>query len=208
ALPRRGFAGIEDNYFLAVLIPRVASTATVMTFSNPRPEGKPSVELATAVSAAAGTLDAGAYFGPKDVSILESYGIGLERTVDFGWYGILAPPLLWLLKKTHGFVHNWGLAILVVTFIIRLLLFPLTAKSYSSMKKMQKLAPKMNAIRDKYKKAKTDAAQRTKMNAELMELYQKEGYNPMSGCLPMALQLPILVAFSTVLSKTIELRHA
>ncbi len=179
-----------------------------MTFSNPRPEGKPSVELATAVSAAAGTLDAGAYFGPKDVSILESYGIGLERTVDFGWYGIVARPLLWLLKKTHGFVHNWGLAILVVTFVIRLLLFPLTAKSYSSMKKMQKLAPKMNAIKDKYKKAKTDAAQRQKMNTELMALYQSEGYNPMSGCVPVLLQLPILVAFYNVLSRTIELRHA
>ena len=76
------------------------------------------------------------------------------------------------------------------------------------MKKMQKLAPKMNAIRDKYKKAKTDAAQRAKMNAELMALYQAEGYNPMSGCLPMLLQLPILVAFYNVLSKTIELRHA
>ena len=80
-------------------------------------------------------------------------------------------------------VGNYGLAILLVTFIIRILLFPLTAKSYTSMKKMQKLAPKMNAIRDKYKKAKTDAAQRQKMNAELMALYQAEGYNPMSGCL-------------------------
>jgi YidC/Oxa1 family membrane protein insertase len=89
-----------------------------------------------------------------------------------------------------------------------LLLFPLTAKSYTSMKKMQKLAPKMNAIRDKYKKAKSDAAQRQKMNAELMALYQAEGYNPMSGCLPVILQLPILVAFYNVLSRTIELRHA
>ena len=128
--------------------------------------------------------------------------------MDFGWYGILARPLLWLLKKTQGYVGNWGLAILVVTFLIRLLLFPLTAKSYVSMKKMQKLAPKMNAIRDKYKKAKSDAAQRQKMNEELMKLYQAEGYNPMSGCLPIVLQLPILVAFYNVLSRSIELRHA
>ena len=110
--------------------------------------------------------------------------------MDFGWYGILARPLLWLMKKSYAIVPNWGVAILVVTFLIRLLLFPLTAKSYTSMKKMQKLAPKMNAIRDKYKKAKTDAAQRQKMNAELMALYQTEGYNPMSGCLPVLLQLP------------------
>jgi len=207
ALPARGFVGIEDNYFLTVLIPRAPTTASVMSFSIPRPEGKPSVDLATSV-AGQGTLDASAFFGPKDVSILESYRLGLERTVDFGWYGILARPLLWLLKQTYAVVHNWGLAILVVTFIVRLLLFPLTAKSYTSMKKMQKLAPKMNAIRDKYKKAKTDATQRQKMNTELMQLYQSEGYNPMSGCFPVLLQLPILVAFYNVLSRTIELRHA
>ena len=206
-LAPRGFAGIEDNYFLEVLIPRAPTTATVQSYSVPHPDGKPSVDLATAI-AGQGTLEAGAFFGPKDVSILESYGIGLERTVDFGWYGILARPLLWLLKKTNEVVHNWGLAILVVTFIVRLLLFPLTAKSYTSMKKMQKLAPKMNAIKDKYKKAKTDATQRQKMNTELMALYQSEGYNPMSGCFPVLLQLPILVAFYNVLSRTIELRHA
>ncbi len=206
-VPARSFAGIEDNYFLEALVPRSASTARVLTFALPRPEGKPSLEIATGVSAR-GAFEGSAYFGPKDVSILESYGLGLEHTVDFGWYGILARPLLWLLKKTNAFVGNWGLAILVVTFLIRLLLFPLTAKSYVSMKKMQKLAPKMNAIRDKYKKSKSDAQQRQKMNTELMALYQAEGYNPMSGCLPILLQLPILVAFYNVLSRSIELRHA
>ncbi len=206
-LPAKAFAGIEDNYFLEALIPGTAATARLFTYAVPHPDGKPGFEIATGVSGQ-GTLDASAYFGPKDVSILESYGLGLERTVDFGWYGILARPLLWLMKKSFAVVPNWGVAILVVTFLIRLLLFPLTAKSYTSMKKMQKLAPKMNAIRDKYKKAKTDAAQRQKMNAELMALYQTEGYNPMSGCLPVLLQLPVLVAFYNVLSKTIELRHA
>ena len=206
-VPARGWAGVEDNYFLEVLIPSQPAAARLHTYNVPRPEGKPSIEIATGI-AADGTLDATAYFGPKDVSILESYGFGLERTVDFGWYAILARPLLWLMKKSYAIVPNWGVAILVVTFLIRLLLFPLTAKSYTSMKKMQKLAPKMTAIRDKYKKAKTDAAQRQKMNAELMALYQTEGYNPMSGCLPVLLQLPVLVAFYNVLSRTIELRHA
>ena len=206
-LPAKSFAGIEDSYFLEALIPSTASTARLFTYAVPHPDGKPALELATGVSAQ-GTFAASAYFGPKEVATLDSYGLGLERTIDFGWYGILARPLLWMMKKSYAVVPNWGVAILVVTFIIRLLLFPLTAKSYTSMKKMQKLSPKMNAIRDKYKKAKTDAAQRTKMNAELMELYQKEGYNPMSGCLPVLLQLPVLVAFYNVLSKTIELRHA
>jgi len=207
AIPAKGFAGIEDNYFLEVLVPKAPSTARLFSFSLPRPEGKPSAEIAAGVGAQ-GAFEGSAYFGPKDVTILESYNLGLQRTVDFGWYGILARPLLWLLKKTQGYVGNWGIAILVVTFLIRLLLFPLTAKSYVSMKKMQKLAPKMNAIRDKYKKAKSDAAQRQKMNEELMKLYQSEGYNPMSGCLPIVLQLPILVAFYNVLSRSIELRHA
>jgi YidC/Oxa1 family membrane protein insertase len=207
SIPARGFAGIEDNYFLEVLVPRAQTSARLFSFSLPRPEGKPTAEIAAGV-AGQGAFEGSAYFGPKDVTILESYGLGLERTVDFGWYGIVARPLLWLLKKTYGYVGNWGLAILVVTFLIRLLLFPLTAKSYISMKKMQKLAPKMNAIRDKYKKAKSDAAQRQKMNEELMKLYQSEGYNPMSGCLPIVLQLPVLVAFYNVLSRSIELRHA
>jgi YidC/Oxa1 family membrane protein insertase len=206
-VPPRSFAGVEDNYFIEVLLPKTAAMARLFTYTVPQPDGEPSIEIATGISGR-GTLDCAAFFGPKDVSILESYGLGLERTVDFGWYGILARPLLWMLKKSYSLVPNWGLAILVVTFLIRLLLFPLTAKSYTSMKKMQKLAPKMNAIKDKYKKAKTDAAQRTKMNAELMALYQTEGYNPMSGCLPVLLQLPILVAFYNVLSRTIELRHA
>jgi YidC/Oxa1 family membrane protein insertase len=206
-IPAKGFAGIEDNYFLEAFVPSAATEARVFAFAAAPGAEKPIPVLATGIRGD-GRLEAAAYIGPKDVSVLESYRLNLERTVDFGWYGILARPLLWMLKKSYAFVGNWGLAILLVTFVIRLALFPLTAKSYSSMKKMQKLTPKMNAIRDKYKKSRTDAAQRAKMNQELMALYQAEGYNPMSGCLPMLLQLPILVAFYNVLSRTIELRHA
>lgn len=208
-LDDKGFAGLEDNYFLAVLLPKQTSTAVALPIPVPMKDAasKPTPSITAGVSGS-GVLDARAYFGPKDVEVLESAHLGLERTVDFGWYGILARPLLWLLKRTFSYVHNFGLSILIVTFAIRLLLFPLMHKSYSSMKKMQKLAPRMNAIRDKYKKAKTDAAQRQKMNEEIMKLYQSEGYNPMSGCFPILLQLPILVAFYNVLSRSIELRHA
>ncbi|HEX4441004.1 MAG TPA: membrane protein insertase YidC [Thermoanaerobaculia bacterium] len=206
-IPAKGFAGVEDNYFLQALITRSPTEARVFLFPGTTAGEKPVPVLATGLKGD-GRLDCSAYIGPKDVSLLASYKLGLERTVDFGWYGILAGPLLWMLKKSYAFVGNWGVAILLVTFVIRLALFPLTAKSYTSMKKMQKLSPKMNAIKDKYKKAKTDATQRQKMNQELMALYQAEGYNPMSGCLPMLLQLPILVAFYNVLSRTIELRHA
>ncbi len=203
----RGFAGLEDNYFLAVLFPKQASSAVAFPVPLTDKEGKPAPTIGAGISGN-GELSARAYYGPKDVEILESLNLGLEKTVDFGWYGILARPLLWLLKRTYGYVGNWGVAILLVTLAIRILLFPLMHKSYASMKKMQKLAPKMSAIRDKYKKSKSDAGQRQKMNEELMKLYQAEGYNPMSGCFPMLLQLPILVAFYNVLSRAIELRHA
>lgn len=208
-VPAGGFAGLEDNYFLAVFLPARAADSHVAPVAIPPKEAasKPQATLSAAM-AGSGDLATRAYFGPKDVEVLESLHLGLERTVDFGWYGILARPLLWLLKRTYSWVGNFGLAILLVTLLIRIALFPLMHKSYASMKKMQKLAPKMNAIRDKYKKAKTDAAQRAKMNQELMALYSAEGYNPMSGCLPMLLQLPVLVAFYNVLSRSIELRHA
>lgn len=206
-LDEKGFAGLEDNYFLAVLIPRGPSSAQAEPVAFKDPSGKSTPLVASGVSGS-GTLDASAYFGPKDVEVLESLNVGLEKTVDFGWFGVLARPLLWLLKRTYTWCGNFGVAILLVTLLIRVLLFPLLFKSYASMKKMQKLAPKMNAIRDKYKKARSDATQRQKMNEELMKLYQSEGYNPMSGCFPMLLQLPILVAFYNVLSHAIELRHA
>ena len=211
-LAENAFVGVEDNYFIAVLVPRQPSTARIIPVTLPPGPGAPeaskgSPNVSAGVSSS-GTLDLRAFFGPKDVEILESTGLGLERTVNFGWYGIVARPLLWLLKKAYSLTGNYGIAILLVTLLIRILLFPLMHKSYASMKKMQKLTPKMNAIRDRYKKAKTDAAQRQKMNQELMALYQAEGYNPMSGCFPVLLQLPILVAFYNVLSRAVELRHA
>jgi YidC/Oxa1 family membrane protein insertase len=207
SVPAHGFAGIEDNYFLAVFLPDRPTPVRLQALATTDTAGKAQATVA-ALLTGTGEIAGRAYFGPKDVEILEGLRLGLERTVDFGWFGILARPLLWLLKRTYRWVGNWGVAILLVTLAIRILLFPLMHKSYASMKKMQKLAPKMNAIRDKYKKAKTDAAQRAKMNQELMELYQAEGYNPMSGCLPIVMQLPILVAFYNVLSRAIELRHA
>ena len=206
-LDERGFAGIEDNYFLAVLIPKRPTIAQARPAAVKDAAGKP-VPMVSVGLAGSGVLEASAYFGPKDVEVLESLNVGLERTVDFGWFGILARPLLWLLKRAFVWCGNYGVAILLVTLLLRVLLFPLLYKSYASMKKMQKLTPKMNAIRDKYKKARSDASQRQKMNEELMKLYQAEGYNPMSGCLPILLQLPILVAFYNVLSRSIELRHA
>ena len=206
-MPAHSFAGVEDNYFLEALVPKGPTTGRVVTFALPQTEGKPTLELATVVSGQ-GVLEASRLLrtqGRRDPRELRP-----RARADRRLRLVRSPRASAAVAdaQAHGLVGNWGLAILVVTFLIRVLLFPLTAKSYVSMKKMQKLAPKINAIRDKYKKAKSDPAQRQKMNTEMMALYQSEGANPMSGCLPMILQLPILVAFYNVPRNAIELRHA
>lgn len=203
-----GFVGIEDNYFLAVLMPKSAASAHVVPFVHDDASGKPQVEVGVTVSCT-GDSQLKAYFGPKQIEILARQGAGLERTVDFGWvvFDLVARPLLWLLKKTYTSVGNYGWSILIVTLFIRILIFPLVHKSYASMKKMQTLTPKMNMIKDKYK-GKTTIEQRNKMNQELMALYQAEGYNPMSGCFPVLLQMPVFIGFYNVLRSAIELRQA
>jgi YidC/Oxa1 family membrane protein insertase len=208
AVAAGSFAGLEDNYFLTVLVPRRAATARILAFGHKDSAGRPQAEVALALTGR-GETDFAAYFGPKDLDVLGRYRLGLERTVDFGWvvFDVVARPLLWLLKKTYATVGNYGWSILIVTLFIRILIFPLVHKSYASMKKMQKLAPKMNAIKDKYK-GKTTIEQRNKMNQELMALYQAEGYNPMSGCFPILLQMPVFIGFYNVLRSAIELRQA
>ncbi|MGH9442633.1 MAG: membrane protein insertase YidC [Thermoanaerobaculia bacterium] len=209
-LPADGFVGLEDNYFLAVLVPEKAAGWKLEAVGDPK--SKNGVEVR---ASAAGTheLKARLFIGPKDLDVLTALNLHLEETVSFRTMGInlgwIAKALIWLLKAAHRYVvPNWGVAILIVTFLVRLLLFPLMHKSFVGMKKMQKLQPKINAIKDRYKKAKIDAEQRNKMNQEMMALYQSEGYNPMSGCLPMVLQMPVFFAFYVILEKAIELRHA
>ncbi len=133
----------------------------------------------------------------------------MDRLIDYGWYAIVVKPLLWGLKAIQKFVGNWGVAILVITVIIKILLYPLTHKQLVSMKKMSVLQPKVETIRAKWAgKIKQDAQARTKMNEEMMALYKQEGVNPAGGCLPLLLQMPILIAFYNLLAHSIELRHA
>jgi YidC/Oxa1 family membrane protein insertase len=209
-LPKSGFVGLEDNYFLAVLAPKQESQWWIAPVRETQSGKKEEQVRAGAV--AASDLDASLYVGPKDLDVMTALGLHLEETVSFRTMGVnlgwIAKGLIWLLKASHRYVANWGVAILMVTFLVRLVLFPLVQKSFVGMKKMQKLQPKINVIRDKYKKAKMDVEQRNKMNQEMMALYSAEGYNPMSGCLPMLLQMPILFAFYVILQRSIELRHA
>ncbi|MEO8216808.1 MAG: membrane protein insertase YidC [Acidobacteriota bacterium] len=202
------FVGIEDNYFLAVLQPTHAGEAlfrrTILPATDKGSKGRH--ELFAGVNSAQGSISGKAYFGPKQADLLGKYG--LNKTLKFGIFDLISRFLLVCLIWIHSFTKNYGWAIVVLTVLIKLVLYPLQHKSIVSMKKMQKLQPKVNALKDRYKKAKSDAEQRQKMNAEMMKLYQQEGVNPMSGCLPIVLQLPILWGFYSLLSHAIELRNA
>ncbi|MDO3378217.1 membrane protein insertase YidC [Geoalkalibacter halelectricus] len=143
-----------------------------------------------------------AFFGPKDFNLLQSLGHQLSDAVDFGFFGFLARPLLHVLVFFNGFLHNFGLAIILLTVIIKILFWPLTQKSFNSMKAMQKLQPEMQKLREKYKEDKQ------RMNLELMNLYKEHRVNPLGGCLPMLVQIPVFFALYKVLMVSIEMRHA
>jgi YidC/Oxa1 family membrane protein insertase len=200
--------GLEDNFFLAALRPERHGGAIVRTaeFPGANRDAKRRKELYVGLNSAGGQVSGTAFFVPKQADLLERFG--LDKTLSFGFFGFIARFLLEGLLWIYGWTKNYGWAIVVLTVIIKILLYPLQHKSIVSMKKMQKLQPKMNAIKEKYKKAKTDPDQRQKMNADMMKLYQQEKINPMSGCLPIVLQLPILWAFYSMLSSAIELRGA
>ena len=202
------YIGIEDNYFLAILRPTRGGQAVLhrATLVEPSTQKKRDDYFAAVNATPDGTVAGNAFFGPKETKLLDRYELG--AALQFGWFGLIARFFLTALVWLNQFTKNYGFAIIVLTIMIKIVLYPLQHKSNVSMKKMQKVAPKIEAIKARYKKAKTDAEQRNKMNAEMMQLYQKEGINPAAGCLPLVLQLPILWGFYNLLSRAIELRGA
>lgn len=142
------------------------------------------------------------YFGPKDLDILKAVDHQLAEAVDFGFFSFLSRPLLHVLKIFYSFVGNYGVAIILLTVIIKALFWPLTQKSYSSMKSMQKLQPEMQKLREKFKNDKQ------RLNVEMMNLYKEHRVNPLGGCLPMLVQIPVFFALYKVLLSSIELRQA
>jgi YidC/Oxa1 family membrane protein insertase len=194
----------EDNYFLTAIIPddpekgsfsgRLLPSGVLKAAYTHSPLSLAPQEQASSLL----TL----YLGPRDLNALKELDKNLDRAVDFGWTDVIAKPLLYLLLFFNKYVNNYGVAIILLTILVKLLFWPLTHKSQKSMKEMQKLQPHMAKIREKHKNDKQ------KMNQELMGLYKTYKVNPMGGCLPMIIQLPVFFALFRVLGSCIELRHA
>ena len=233
--PRLAWAGLEDTYFLAAVVPDEPIERAVVTpwLAAPGGEDEPPRfeqlppgglseaqedlprELQVVLVPDGDDFAATAYLGAKDLGRLQGLPWGLQETVRLGWFGFLARLFLSGLKWLHdNVVANYGWAIVLMTVLIKIVLLPLTHKSYVSMQKMQELAPRMKAIRAKFKgklkdkKGRPDLEQQRKMNEEISALYRGEGVNPAGGCLPMLLQFPVLIGFYNLLSHAIELRGA
>lgn len=148
------------------------------------------------------------YIGPKEYQRLVAYGHQTKKIINFGFFGGVAELLLISTRFIHRYFPNWGVAIIIMTLIIKIIFFPLTYSSTKSMARMQELQPKIKALRAKYKKAKQDMEQRRQMNEELMRLYKEHGINPASGCLPLLIQLPVFWGFFRMLVVAVEFRHS
>ncbi len=207
------FAGFEDTYFLNMWRPATPISAVRverLEVSETDDKGQEVKEpvLRVLISSAGPEIKGELFAAPKEYDLLQKVDHGLDQTLHFGFFHPISVFFLKALRWTYGGVGNWGLAIILLTLAIRVLLFPLMHTSTVSMRKMQRVQPKVKAIQEKYKKHKGDAQAKAKMNQEMMELYKIEGVNPMGGCLPMLVQLPILWALYTLFMKAIELRGA
>jgi YidC/Oxa1 family membrane protein insertase len=208
------FAGIDDHYFLAVAVNPGRARLSYQAVTLPGLDNTQRKLLAATIGLPQPPEGIRFLVGPKQFDLLQSVDKTLGnnavfvRAINFGYFQIIATPLLTALRWVHGFVGNWGWSIIVLTILINLAIFPLRHKSVVSMRKMQVLQPKMKAIQDRYAGLKVTDPERQKMNTEIMGLYKQEGVNPASGCVPMLLTLPVLFAFYSLLSQAIELRGA
>jgi YidC/Oxa1 family membrane protein insertase len=197
------WAALQDTYFAAMLIPKTVTSEVLIT---KREKERISVGLAAEemelTPGAVVSQQFGLYVGPQKVDKLKAVGVGLEKIIDYGWFSFLAKPIMEVLKFFHRYSGNYGVDIIILTVLIKILFWPLTNASFKSMKDMQKIQPKISALRQKYK------SDPQRLNREIMELYKKHKVNPLGGCMPMALQIPVFFALYKALLISIELRHA
>ena len=197
------WAGAMSTYFLTAVMPGEANNVTVKGVMQQNVYRAAVEEQETLLGPGQEKeLSVSYWVGPKVRSELEAVSPQLAKSIDLGFFHIIAKGLLWLLEFFQKYVHNWGLSIILLTVLIKAVFWPLTAKSYASMEKMKKLQPHMTELREKYKDNKEQ------MNKEVMALYKTYGVNPASGCVPILIQLPVFFGLYQALLTSIELRHA
>jgi YidC/Oxa1 family membrane protein insertase len=220
------WAGVSDSYFSTTFIPDTVESTSLITLRNPLDVAKDPQKpgetqqadvLGVAVGGPGGPTSERIYVGPKSLDVLESIPVptingaekDLRAVVNFGFWGAIARPLfLWLRWTYRHWVPNWGWAIVIQTAIITLALLPLRISQMKSALKMQKAAPQIKAIQEKYKKYSMRDPRKQEMNKEITDLYKREGVNPIGGCLPLVIQLPFIFAYYKMLGAAIDLRHA
>lgn len=200
-----GWIALIQHYFLTAWIPP-QNSKNAFNFQKVKDQDLYILSFTAAPTLIAakseGVIEAGFYAGPKDMDILETIAPHLDLTMDYSWLWWLAKPMFQVLDIIHGFVQNWGVAIILLTVLIKAILFYPSAISYKSMARMRKVQPKMQALKERY------GDDKQKMSQELMKLYRDEKVNPVSGCLPMLLQMPVFLALYWVLMEAVELRQA
>ena len=205
------FVGVDNHYFIAVALPSQEETS-VSYRAVPLPSltlgGDPRELMAFDLAMPSRIADLQFFLGPKDFDILEAAFPPLVQSIEFGWLTVLVVPLHRSLTWVHTWIGNYGFSIIAITLLVNLIIFPLRYKSIVSMRKMQEIQPEMKAIQARYAHLKTTDPDKQKMQKEIMALYRDRGVNPVSGCLPMILTMPILFAFYRLLSMAIELRDA
>jgi YidC/Oxa1 family membrane protein insertase len=199
-----GWVAMVQHYFATAWIPQqgVKRDIYVEKFDNSLYRVGVKQPLGTIAPGATDNVQARLFAGPEEERMLEGIAPGLELVKDYGWVTIIAKPLFWLLEKIHGYVGNWGWAIVLLTLLIKAVFFPLSAASYKSMARMKEITPRMQALRERFK------SDPQKMNAALMELYKTEKVNPFGGCLPVVIQIPVFISLYWVLLSSVEMRGA
>jgi len=205
------YAGVDDNYFMTVALDPGPARITYQPVTIPPPSGSNAAERVLLSYTIEPRENAGPlkfYVGPKELDVLTAIDREFASAIHFGWFAVIVVPLLQSLKWVHGYVGNWGWAIVILTVIINVVLAPLRHKQVVSMRKMQAIQPEVKSIQDRYSKLKATDPAKQKMNQEMMALYREKGVNPASGCIPVLLTFPIMIAMWAALQVSIELRGA
>jgi len=205
------FAGIDDEFFAAAFLPPPNTKLQTTTYDDVVASPFNSAEEPYPGVAVGGSArnQFGIYLGPKELSALHLVNPKLDGIVDWGWFGIIAKPLFMVLRYVNDqFVHNYGWSIVLLTILINMAMFPLKLTTLKSSRKMQLLQPELKKINDKYKGVGMKSPSAGNKQQETMDLYKKNGVNPMGGCIPLLIQMPVLYAFYRVFAVAIELRHA